>query len=422
MIDNSEICTYTNVVGKEAHFMSVLQKNRLLYYFAYAFRTVTLLCASGTLVQTFLSALGFSTDEIYIHATVLRAANVLTIVLFPRFADKKSAISRIALVQIPAALLLFLSIPFCIANDASPVTYILLVIVAAAHSVTTGLHTVCDYKIPYVIFSAKTFGTVLAVSGLISSLLSLAVGSVISYLSTLFPFSLLMLYAFLISGCLLLLSSFLYSRMKPLEKTVCSETSDTASEKVPLLAVFRHPTFLHLIPANLLRGFSAGVVTVLPAMALSAGFNESATALMISVSSLANIAACLLFAVLLKCFRANHLIGICSLPFFVLPFLFKGNTATFLTLYGIFILTYEIINQAVPTALRFSVPANIAGPYNAWRMILHNGGILLATTVAVFIPTQILLISALVCQLISGAFYFFLNIMKKDYIEERTQI
>jgi Tfp pilus assembly protein PilZ len=60
----------------------------------------------------------------------------------------------------------------------------------------------------------------------------------------------------------------------------------------------------------------------------------------------------------------------------------------------------------VPVVLRFAVPVDIAGPYNAWRMLLHNGGILIATTVAAFIPVEVLLILTVILQLYSGIQYF----------------
>jgi hypothetical protein len=40
-------------------------------------------------------------------------------------------------------------------------------------------------------------------------------------------------------------------------------------------------------------------------------------------------------------------------------------------------------------------------------MLLHNGGTLLATTVAAVIPVEVLLILTVILQLYSGAVYFF---------------
>jgi len=48
----------------------------------------------------------------------------------------------------------------------------------------------------------------------------------------------------------------------------------------------------------------------------------------------------------------------------------------------------------------------IAGPYNAWRMILHFTGTIMATSIAAAIPVWALLIATMTAQLLSGIFYF----------------
>ena len=55
------------------------------------------------------------------------------------------------------------------------------------------------------------------------------------------------------------------------------------------------------------------------------------------------------------------------------------------------------------------VPVHISGPYHAWRIVLNNGGMLLATTVAAFIPAVWLLSLAAVFQLVSGVCYYVIS-------------
>ena len=56
-----------------------VSRNKIKAIIAYTARTVALMCASGTLMQTFLASLGFESSLIYLHSTLLQAANVLTI-------------------------------------------------------------------------------------------------------------------------------------------------------------------------------------------------------------------------------------------------------------------------------------------------------------------------------------------------------
>ena len=93
-----------------------------------------------------------------------------------RWADKGNIIKRSAYVFIPSGLLFLLYIPACIANNASLLIYIFLLIISIVHAIVTGLSTVCEYKLPYYIFQDDDYGQVLSIGGILSGILSLVVG------------------------------------------------------------------------------------------------------------------------------------------------------------------------------------------------------------------------------------------------------
>jgi len=70
------------------------------------------------------------------------------------------------------------------------------------------------------------------------------------------------------------------------------------------------------------------------------------------------------------------------------------------------------VDYATPSLLRLVVPVELAGPYNAWRMILHYTGTVLATSIAAFIPVWLLLLLTMAAQLLSGIHYFTAREMK----------
>ena len=76
-------------------------KNKMKAIIAYTARTVALMCASGTLMQTFLASLGFESSLIYLHSTLLQAANVLTIILASNWANNGSPIKKAAFSTVP---------------------------------------------------------------------------------------------------------------------------------------------------------------------------------------------------------------------------------------------------------------------------------------------------------------------------------
>ena len=74
---------------------------------------------------------------------------------------------------------------------------------------------------------------------------------------------------------------------------------------------------------------------------------------------------------------------------------------------------YTIEMEAVPALLLRVVPGKIAGPYNAYRIILLNVGVVTATSLASILPSYVMLPTAMVVELVSGICYGFLPLMRK---------
>ena len=66
-----------------------IKRNNTLSIIQKSFRTIAALCASGTLMQTFLAYIGFAESNIYLHATLVSAVNLGTTLLFSHCADSK---------------------------------------------------------------------------------------------------------------------------------------------------------------------------------------------------------------------------------------------------------------------------------------------------------------------------------------------
>lgn len=247
---------------------TTITQNKLRAILAYAFRIAALLCANGSLMQTFLSITGFSEQHIYIHASLFQAINVLTILLCARFADKGNVLRRTALVQIPGGLLFLFYIPLYILQEVSTEAYLWLLLVSLLQSVTFALHTICEYKVPYYIYKPEEYGMVLSVCGILSSVVSFGAGALISFLSTQYSYSRIMLIAFGISFVFLLISGILQYFQKSLLISEGEPIQTEKPEKIPLTAMFRHDAFSRLFVGNLTRGIANGTTTILAASAL----------------------------------------------------------------------------------------------------------------------------------------------------------
>ncbi len=392
----------------------IVTQNKLRSILAYTFRVAAMLCANGSLMQTFLSVTGFSEQHIYIHASLFQAVNVLVILVCARFADK-NALRRTAIVQIPGALLFLCYLPLCIWKGASTVAYVWLLLICLFQSVTFALHTVCEYKTPYYIYKTEEYGMVMSICGILSSVVSFGVGALISFLTVRYAYHRIMLVAFGISCIFLLLSGILQYFQKSLLPPDKTHQKEEKAEKIPLSVMFRHDAFSQLFVGNLTRGIANGATTILAAAALSIGYDETLTSAMVSVQSLASLAACALFAVVSKRIHPRYVILAGSLCFLTLPVLLCQNRPIlYLAMYAVLLFGRTLVDYAVPASLLYAVPVEIAGTYNAWRMILHNGGTMLVTVIAGFIPLAALLWISLGCQVISGVNFFTAKVMRKQ--------
>ena len=386
--------------------------NKSYFIIAMGLRTVALLCVTGPIMQTFLASIGFSSQWIYIHTSIVQAVNILTISLCSTWADQGSVIRRTAFVELPYALLYIFYIPLCLWKSASLMSFLLLTGICLLQSVCIALWTVCEYKLPYYIFSPREYGSVLSIGGIVGGLISLGTGVMITRLSGMLSYSTLMLSACVVSLVLMLICTAFHLGLKPISDAPASPSP--TGKKISQLEVFRYPLFRKMIPANLMRGFGYGTTTIFAAIAVDLGFDQSVSTALVSAQSIAALAGCSLVGVCLSFMPARFVTLAGSLTFALIPLMLIPNRFVFLTVFALVYLGRTLVDYSVPAILRAAIPVQIAGPFNAWRMLLHNGGTLIATTIAAFIPVTWLLVLTVVFQLISGLHYYLEKDLRTD--------
>lgn len=385
-----------------------LQNNKRRAIIALALRTAALLACTGPIMQTFLASLGFSSQFIYIHTTLVQAANILTSSLCAQWADRGNVIRRSAICEIPHALLYLAYIPLCLWKSPSFASFAMLTGIALIQSVCIALYTVCDYKLPYYIYGPRDYGTVLAISGVVSAVISLGAGLIITRLAHMMDYSALMLGACVVSCIMMGVSALLHALQQPLVPL----RSSVPAQKESTFGVFRYPIFYRLIPANLLRGFAFGTTTVMAGVALDLGYDAGVSTAIVSFQSAAMLLGCGLFALSSHWISPRKVILLGSLSFLLIPGMLIPGKWLFL---GLFTFTYfgrTLADYAIPSLLRLAVPAEIAGPYNAWRMTLHIAGTLIATSVAAMVSVWMLLVLTMFAQLLASLLYFTNSDMK----------
>lgn len=365
---------------------------------------VAMMCCTGPVMQTFLQSIGFSSQRIYVITMLIQTVNMLTVFLCARWADGGSVIRRTRGILIPQALLFLLYLPLCLRPSSGNGAFLYLGAVCLAHAVTTGLYTVCIYKLPYVVLDAATYTRVIAVSGLLVGLTSLFSGLFLTVLAGQFSYPYIMLGGCIASCGLTLTAGMLVSRQTPL---VNAPRKPDAREKVPLGAMLRQPVFYLLAPANLLRGFSYGVSSVLSVVALELGFGAQISTAMVSVQALATVVVCCLFGFAARRQNLGRCILLGSGSFLLLPLLLHSKTGyAFLT--GVFVVYCGrvLVDYAIPAALRWMVPGELAGLYQSWRMALTYCGMMLGSLTAALISTGLLLLLSAGAMVLAGVSYF----------------
>jgi len=65
-----------------------------------------------------------------------------------------------------------------------------------------------------------------------------------------------------------------------------------------------------------------------------------------------------------------------------------------------------MVDHGSPFLLRHAVPLEISGPFNAWRLILFFVALVSTTTIAAWIPVEVLLIIGTASQVYVGIVAF----------------
>ena len=304
--------------------MKQTNRNQPYFIIAMGLRTVALLCVTGPIMQTFLASIGFSSQWIYIHTSIVQIVNVLTISLCSTWADHGNVIKRTAFVELPYALLYLLYIPFCLWKSPSVLSFCMLTGICLLQSVCIALWTICEYKLPYYIFTPKEYGSMLSVGGIVGGLISLGAGMVISRLSGLLSYASLMLCACVVSMVLMLICVALHLGLKPVGSAPTANPK-ASSKKTSQLEIFRYPVFRRMIPANLMRGFGYGTTTIFAAIALDLGFDAGVATALVSAQSIASLAGCALFGISIAYLPPRCITLAGSLTFALIPLMLIPN-------------------------------------------------------------------------------------------------
>lgn len=385
--------------------------------------TATLICGiayaavSGTLMQVFLNSMGFSASQIYLRTTLTQAVQITVSLSCTRIGNRGNFFRTYALVVVVEGILYGCYIPLCLRMQADWSAYLLLLGICACNAAATALNSLLSYKLPYLIYRTEDYGKVTALGGIVSSCIHMVVGVVMAALAAKFTYRVIMPWVFPVAGLLIVISGLMYFLYRPLTdmQTLRGVSSESKKSNDTVWQVLRRPIFYQLAIPSMFRGFAGGMVGVLAVVAAAdLGYSEQITTTMVSVAAGAQLLGCALFGVLSSRICPRYTIFASSLSFVCLLFLLiPDSPILFLCLYAVLMVGFYVELYAVPDLLIRVVPGGIAGTYNAYRLIMNQIGALAATTLASFLPSSVILPMTVVLQVISGASFAFLPVIRK---------
>lgn len=392
------------MAAKGGEALKTVRANEIKYVVSAALNTAAGVCGGGTLLQTFLGEIGL-TDQIYLHATILQIVTTTATMVFSRAGGdgRTNVLRRCAVLSLPIAALYLLYVPLCVFPVPTVKAFLAALAVGVVQSLITAARTVVEFRVPYRAFPLSDYGAVSAVSGIAGSVTSMGIGALFTRLASAHPYLALMAWAFPAAAVLTLCGAVLTLSLKPVEDARDQVARNRT--KISFRTLIRTPVFYVFLIPNLFRGVTAGVVGVLAAVALQMGRTAALTTAMVTAASAAGLGACLIYAVSAKRVPSRIAVFLGSVLLCLLPALYYAPSGRFLWIYVFVIAGRTFVDYGVPAALIRVVPDEIAGPFNAWRMVLHTGGSVLGTFLAGHVPIPALLIGAAALQLLSGIVY-----------------
>lgn len=397
--------------------------NELKYFARGACLSVSLLYSSGTLLQTFLSANGVSSEQIGMLTAVINVVQMVTILLVSAAADRmKNPVKTSAVLLGCLPIFFVIVLPFAVMTDVSAQTLFGAVMAAAIiQNLFYGVLVVLDYRLPYEIIDMKNYAPFSSVNGIVSGLFSVLFSALTTGLISVFPFDRVIVAMYVFSAIALLAGAVMVWKMKPIRQVSEAEKEKKESGLIPTLKL---PAFWILLLPNLMRGFNTGVVGMLATIGIyelgMSAAQSSALSIAYTVMSILG-AAC--FMRLCKKIALHKLYLMASVLILAsLVLLMAGKSFyVFFVVYIAVILGLMLADYSVPALVVKIIPYECIGSYTSFRMGTHTGGTALGALVAGAalgnFPVILLLAFSGLMQLGSGLVYYLFSKTNRELTE-----
>ena len=342
--------------------------------------------SSASVLQAFFLRMGMSPGSVSAYASFTQAVYLVFSLIFANAADRYRRTKRAAtlLFFANAAALLF-QMTLCLLPESSAVFCLAAFAVGGLVNLSNTVRVVFEYKMICEVIPVERYSAYSSVSGIVCGVSGILPGFLVPLFYARWDYTSVTLCVFAASGLFCLAAGVLNGCLKLMPGKEEEPAPGAKEERTSALReVFGRKDFRLLALPNFVRGIGAGVVAILPLLAMKeVGLPEEQSALIAGVTNGATFLSCAVYGLLRRRGVKATTLGVAGAGlFFLLCASLAGpSIAVFLVLLFFAYGGYNIVCYAIPDIVYLKVDERVISSYHTWRMALTTLGTVLSTAV-----------------------------------------
>ena len=358
--------------------------NFLLLWLRDALYCLATTLSSASVLQAFFLKKGMDAQIVSYYASFTQAVFLVFSLLFASAADRTRRTKRAATLLFFANSLSFLlQTVLCLLPDSSAVFCFAAFAAGALINIANTVRIVFDYKVICEVIPVERYAAYSSVSGILCGVFGILPGFLLPIFYARWDYTAVTICVFAASGLICAAAGILTGCLRLLPGKEEEPAPQIAQDRKvsSVRSVLGRRDFRLLAIPNFIRGFGAGVVAILPLLAMKkVGLPEEQSALISGVTNAATFLSCAVYGLIRKRGVKATTLGLAgACLFFLLCLAFLGTPAVFLILLFFAFSGYNIVCYAIPDTVYLSVEESSISSYHTWRMALTTLGTVLST-------------------------------------------
>ena len=366
--------------------MKRLSRNFLLLWLRDGLYCLSATLSSASVLQAFFLKMSMADGTVSYYASFTQAVYLAVSLLFAGAADRCRKAKRASTLWFFAnAAALLLQTALCLLPGNSVLFCAIAFAVGAFVHISNTIRIIFNYKLICEVIPVERYSLYASISGIVSGAAGILPGFVLPFFYARWDYTAVTLAVFGAGGLFCAAAGAVHGclRLLPGKEEEAYAEGPQKSPPSAVRAVLGRRDFRRLAVPNFIRGIGAGVVAVLPLLAIrDAGLPEENSALISGIMNAATFFSCALYGFARqKKISATKLNLAGASLFLLLCAAFLGGQTWFLVILFFAYCGYNTVTYAVLDAVYQQVDESVISTYNTWRMALTTLGTVCATAV-----------------------------------------